>query len=109
MKNCLFCKIRDGEIEKEFTYQDKYVMAFPDINPMRPIHLLVVAKNHIEDLMDVDDTKLWNQILVIVKKLIKENKLANKGYRITINGGGAQLINHLHVHISGPIEKDLKI
>lgn len=109
MKNCVFCKIRDGEMKKEFTYQDDDVMVFPDINPAKPVHLLIVSKDHVEDLMDLENSALWSKILEVSKKLVKENGLSNKGFRLTINGGGSQIIDHLHVHITGPVDKDLKI
>jgi histidine triad (HIT) family protein len=109
MKNCVFCKIRDGEIEKKFIYEDKYIMVFPDLNPMRPVHLLIVLKEHVKDLADLSNKNAWNDALEVIKKVVKNNKLTNKGYRVTVNGGGAQIIDHLHIHVSGPIAKDLKI
>lgn len=104
MKNCIFCKIRDREIPKVFIYEDEDVMVFPDINPVRPIHLLVVAKKHLRDFLELEDD-LMAKLAKITQKMIKEQKLENRGYRVTINGGGAQLIDHLHFHLSGPIEK----
>lgn len=109
MKDCLFCKIRDGEIPKEFTYEDEDVMVFPDINPVKPVHLLIMPKRHIADCLDIDDEFLFGKICRVIQKMIKEQKLANKGYRIMINGGGAQIINHLHVHLIGPLGKHVKL
>lgn len=104
MQNCIFCKIAKGEIEKEFDYEDKDVMVFPDLNPMKPIHILVVPKKHIEDFRDLNDEKLTYKIKKILDNVVKQ-KLNGKGYRISVNGGGAQIINHLHFHVVGPISK----
>ena len=76
---------------------------------MRPVHILIVSKEHIKDLMDLKNKKIWDQILEVSKKIVKKEKLTNRGYRMSINGGGAQILDHLHVHISGPIEKNLSI
>jgi histidine triad (HIT) family protein len=103
--SCIFCKIRDGEIAKEFIYQDKDVMVFPDINPIRPVHLLIVPKKHIEDFLDLRDVTLVKKINIIIQKMIKQSKLEDKGYRVGLNGGGAQDINHIHIHLVGPIKK----
>ncbi len=109
MKDCVFCKIRDGVIEKEFDFEDKDVMVFPDINPAKPVHILVVPKKHIEDFADLSDVNLLSKIKKTIDQVVKNQKLSNKGYRVSVNGGGAQLINHLHFHIVGPISKDVSI
>src|SRR5574337_1135625 len=102
--DCIFCKIRDREIPKEFTYEDKDLMVFPDIHPIKPIHLLVVPKEHIEDFLELNDAKLLSGIKNMIDKMVKDNKLDKKGYRISVNGGGAQVINHLHFHVMGPVK-----
>ena len=101
---CIFCKIRDREIPKEFTYEDKDLMVFPDIHPIKPIHLLVVPKEHIEDFLELNDVRLLSGIKNMIDKMVKDNKLDKKGYRISVNGGGAQVINHLHFHVLGPVK-----
>lgn len=109
MTTCVFCKIRDGVIEKEFDFEDKDVMVFPDINPSKPVHILVVPKKHIEDFADLKDSKLLSKIKKTLDWVVKKQKLVNKGYRVSVNGGGAQIVNHLHFHIIGPISKDVSI
>ena len=109
MTNCIFCKIRDRIIPKELTYEDKDLMVFPDINPLKPVHLLIVVKKHVEDFMDLKDDKLWVKIMKVIQEMIKKEHLENKGYRIVINGGGAQVIDHLHVHLLGPLGKTADI
>jgi histidine triad (HIT) family protein len=109
MKNCIFCKIRDGIIPKKFIYEDKDLMVFPDIHPLKPIHLLIIPKKHIKDFLDIKDDKLWGKIRKVAQNLVKEQKLENKGYRVAVNGGGAQLVEHLHVHLLGPLSKTAKM
>lgn len=92
-------------MDKEFTYEDEDVMVFPDISPLRPIHLLIVAKKHIKDFLDLEDFGLLEKLISAAKKMIKDQGLEGKGYRLGINGGGAQAIDHLHIHLMGPIGK----
>lgn len=105
MENCIFCKIANHEIPKEFTYESEKVMAFPDIHPLRPVHLLVMPKKHVRDFLDFNDVQVFEEIQRVIKKLIRENKLDKNGYRLGVNGGGAQLIDHLHIHILGPVKR----
>lgn len=105
MDNCLFCKFAKGEIKKEFLYEDDDVMVFPDIHPVRPVHLLVVPKSHISDLLVLEDSSLWQKLLTVVQNMVKREGLSDKGFRIGINGGGAQVVNHLHIHLMGPMGK----
>jgi len=107
--NCIFCKIRDRIIPKEFTYEDLDVMVFPDIHPLKPIHLLIVPKQHIEDLLMTNDKGLMMKLTRIIQKMIRKFELENKGYRVGINGGGAQAINHLHIHLVGPMGKSAEM
>ena len=102
MDTCIFCKIRDRIIPKEFTYEDEDIMVFPDINPIKPIHLLIAPKKHIEDL-------LMMKLVKITQNMVKKLELQSKGYRAGINGGGAQLIDHLHIHLIGPLNKGAKM
>ena len=80
-------------------------MAFPDIYPLRPVHLLVMPKKHTPDFLDFGDAKTWEEMQDLIKKLIRKNKLDTNGYRIGVNGGGAQAIDHLHLHILGPVKR----
>ena len=109
MVDCIFCKIARHEIPKDFAYEDTEVMAFRDINPIKEIHVLVMPKKHIVDFLDVDDSGILNKLKIVAQKIIKEQRLKNKGWRIVINGGGAQIIDHLHLHIIGPLGKATKM
>lgn len=103
MGNCIFCKIAKHEIPKEFEYEDDEIMVFADIHPVASTHLLAVPKNHIEDFSDFADQKLHSKIIGVLQKMIDKKVLSGKGYKILVNGGGAQIINHLHFHLIGPI------
>jgi histidine triad (HIT) family protein len=110
MDDCIFCKIISKEIPKEFTYEDEDVVVFPDIHPIKPVHLLIVPKKHVSEFVVIEDHSLFEKVFSVVKKMIKDNNLENKGHRIVINGGGAQVIGHLHIHLISPVGKeDLRI
>ncbi len=101
MKDCIFCKIVQKEIPKEFFYEDDEIVAFDDINPVAPIHLLIIPKNHIEDYFEADDNTHL-KISKAVKHLIEKKGLDKTGYKIEVNGGGFQDVFHLHFHLTGP-------
>ena len=104
--DCLFCKIAGGEMPSKFIYEDESVVAFRDINPQAPQHILIVPRKHIESInkFGVDDKDLAAHILVdVVPKLAKDLKIDESGYRVVINTGddGGQTVHHLHVHLIG--------
>jgi histidine triad (HIT) family protein len=105
METCIFCKIARGDIPKDFTYEDETLMVFPDIRPLKPVHLLIVPKKHIPEFMAIEDHTLTSKIGSVIQKMIKEFDLTNRGHRIVINGGGAQEVDHLHVHLQGPLPR----
>lgn len=104
--DCIFCKIVNKEIPAKIVYEDDDVIVFPDIRPVKPVHLLIVIKKHIPDLLELSDEGLWAKILGVIKRQVKDQKLMGKGFRIVINGSGAQAIDHLHFHLMGPMSKD---
>ena len=103
MTDCIFCKIVSGEIPKEFDYEDEDIVVFSDIHPMSPIHLLIIPRKHMEDFFHADE-KTINAITKGIRHLIDQKKLMGKGYRIAVNGGGAQDVFHLHFHLRAPIK-----
>jgi histidine triad (HIT) family protein len=105
MLNCIFCKIRDRVVAKEFTYEDEDIMVFPDIHPLKPIHLLVVPKIHVEDFLEFNNQALVAKVKSVIGKMIVGQNLDKKGYRVSVNGGGAQLVRHTHFHVMGPISQ----
>lgn len=104
MEDCLFCKIARGEIPSRKVYEDDDVFAFHDINPARPVHILVIPKRHITSLATVsdDDTPVLGRILAVANRLATENGSPD-GFRVIINSGriGQQEVQHLHAHIVG--------
>lgn len=100
--NCVFCSIANHEIDKVFTYEDNDVMVFPDIHPVKPVHLLIVPKEHIATFSHLENDKLLVKIRKVIQKMIRKAELEGKGYKIAINGGGLQIIDHLHLHLTGP-------
>ena len=105
MDECIFCKIAQKEVPKEFIFEDEDFMAFPDIKPAKPVHLLIIPKKHITEFITVDDVTLYGKIARVITTLIGRYNLTNSGYKIIVNGGGAQLVNHLHFHLMGPMGK----
>jgi len=103
--DCVFCKIIAGEIPAEFVYQDDDVVVFPDINPLTPVHLLVVSRRHIPSLADMsdEDTPLIGRMVRAANQVAREQGIYDKGYRLTINSGAesGQLVPHLHMHLMG--------
>lgn len=109
MKGCIFCKIAKKEVQKEFVYEDKDVMVFPDIHPVAPVHLLIMPKKHIADFLDLKDSVLWDKLKIVIQNIVREQKIQDKGYRLVVNGGGAQIIDHLHIHLMGKIGRKVKV
>lgn len=99
--DCLFCKIIKKELPSDIVYEDDNVIAFKDVHPKAPIHLLILPKKHIPtiDHLKKEDRELMGELMLVVQKIAKKKKL--KGYKLIINvgRGGGQLIDHLHLHL----------
>ena len=104
MSDCLFCKITSGEIPCSKLYEDDDVLAFHDINPVAPVHFMLIPKLHIASLADAEESHaaLLGKMLLLAPKLAIEQGLDN-GFRTVINTGkgGGQEVFHLHIHIIG--------
>lgn len=102
---CVFCKIVNGEIPAKVVYEDDKVMAFHDINPQAPVHILVIPKEHIPTLNDINEEQkeLIGHIFTVIKQIAKEMGIAKSGYRVLVNCNrdGGQEIYHLHFHLLG--------
>ena len=102
--NCLFCRIARGEIPCKKVYEDAEVLAFHDINPVAPVHFMLVPKQHIDSLLDAEEAHaaLLGKLLLLASKLAREQGLEN-GFRTVINSGkgGGQEVFHLHIHVIG--------
>lgn len=103
MSNCLFCKMIKGEIKPDVVYEDERILAFRDINPKAPVHILIIPKQHIETLNDLDNSDLAGHMLSTAPKLANQEGLAEQGYRLVVNckQHGGQEVYHLHVHLLG--------
>lgn len=103
--NCIFCKIINGEIPSQKVYEDDRILAFKDINPAAPIHIVIVPKEHISSANEINDSNkdVVGHIFKVAAALAKENGIAERGYRIVNNCGeeGGQSVNHLHFHLIG--------
>ncbi len=104
VSDCLFCKIASGAIPVTRLYEDEQVLAFPDIRPQAPIHILVIPRQHFASLAHTNaaDSALLGHLLSATAEIARQQGLA-KGYRLVINTGpdGGQTVDHLHVHLLG--------
>ena len=102
--DCLFCKIASKEINASIVYEDDDFLAFRDINPVAPSHILIIPKCHIETVNELEETDalLMGRMLVIAKKIAAEEGLSD-GYRLVLNCGkdGGQEVFHIHLHLLG--------
>ena len=106
MTNCIFCKIARGEIPSQIVYSDDKVVAFKDLSPKAPVHVLIVPRKHIQSVahFQAEDKELAAHIFVdVVPKLAADLGVADGGFRIVMNTGhdGGQTVDHLHVHLLG--------
>lgn len=103
MNDCLFCKMISGEIKPDVLYENANVLAFRDINPQAPVHILIIPKRHVATLNDLDDPVLAGQLLQTAVEIAKQEGMADKGYRTVFNcnENGGQEVFHLHLHLLG--------
>ena len=100
--DCLFCKIIAGEIPCTKVYEDEQVLAFRDINPQAPVHVLVLPKRHMANILECDGETM-TALLAAIQKIAAQEGVDRDGFRIVSNCGkhGAQSVNHLHIHLMG--------
>ncbi len=105
MKDCLFCSIVAGALKADLVYQDDSVVAFKDITPKAPVHLLIIPRKHVISVSDIAeaDHALIGQIFQVAARLAREQGIADSGYRIVVNSGAdaGQSVLHLHYHLLG--------
>ncbi len=103
MTDCLFCKMIAGVIKPNVVFEDENILAFRDISPQAPVHILIIPKHHIPTLNELDDTLLAGQLLQTAVKLAKQEGLSDTGYRTVFNCNkhGGQEVYHLHLHLLG--------
>ena len=105
MKDCLFCKIINGEEDADIVYEDDKILAFENIRPLAPVHVLIVPKKHIKTVNDIseEDEELIGHLWKVVEKVAEEKEVKDSGYKLAVNvgEGGGQEIFHLHYHLLG--------
>jgi len=105
MADCLFCKIARKEIPADVLYEDRLVLAFSDINPQAPVHVLIIPKAHHETLNDVsaEEQQLLGHMVLVATKMAGEKGLKEKGYRLVANclASAGQSVFHVHFHLLG--------
>ncbi len=103
--DCIFCKIIDRELDAEIVYEDDHAVAFKDINPAAPVHILIVPRKHIPTLLDLEkeDESLIGHLHTVANKVAGNLNLEKKGFRVVINCGAdaGQIVFHLHLHLLG--------
>lgn len=105
MDNCLFCRIRDKEIKSKIIYEDEAVIAFNDINPQAPVHVLIISKEHIDKISSLNEKNslMAAKMIIAAKKIARENNIETDGYRLVFNCGpnAGQAVFHIHLHLLG--------
>lgn len=105
MTDCIFCKIISGDIPGDIVYQDDDVLAFRDLNPQAPTHVLVIPKKHISTINDIqpEDAELVGKMFLAAQQVAKDEGIAEQGYRTVMNcnAGAGQTVFHIHLHVLG--------
>ena len=103
--DCIFCRIVAGEIPADIVYQDKALLAFRDIHPQAPTHILIIPKSHIASLADITakHQALMGRIILLARDLAEKEGISDGGYRLSVSTGadGGQLVPHVHFHLLG--------
>lgn len=105
MSDCIFCKIVEGALPSNKVFENDNIVAFHDINPEAPLHILIIPKKHIPSMNEVsdEDRALLGELLLTAPKIAKELGIAERGYRLANNCGpeGGQVVYHMHLHLLG--------
>jgi len=103
--DCVFCQIAAGEVPSQILYQDEEVIAFPDIKPLTPTHLLIIPRKHIPDLLHLSEADLpvIGRMVQVANQLAIKGGISQSGYRLVLNCGSdaGQIVPHLHLHLLG--------
>jgi len=103
MNDCIFCKIVNKKLPTEFIYEDEEIVAFNDLHPIAPVHVLIIPKNHIPTIDDLEknDTELAGKIILAAQKIARDLNISEKGYKLLfrVKEHGGQEIDHIHLHL----------
>lgn len=102
-RSCIFCRIARGEIPAQMVVNNKDVVAFRDLNPQAPVHILIIPRKHVASLDDANDPDLLGRMMALAAAIARQEGIAKSGYRTVINTGkdGGQSVDHLHIHLLG--------
>jgi histidine triad (HIT) family protein len=104
-KNCIFCRIANKEISADIIYHDEDTVAFRDINPQAPVHIIIIPRKHIEKISDITevDTGLIGKLVFVAQRIAKNNNISDSGYRLVFNCNrdAGQAVFHIHLHLLG--------
>lgn len=106
MDNCIFCKIAKGETDTQFEKETDRLVVFKDIHPQAPVHLLIVPKEHVKDITEVDDAT-WKDIKDVAVGIARTKSLT--GFRLVNNAGDSAEVKHMHVHLLGEVSADRSV
>jgi histidine triad (HIT) family protein len=113
MKDCLFCQFVQGQKKTDVVYQDEQVFAFKDIQPIAPVHILIIPVKHISNITEIKeaDIELLGKMIFVAKKIADDLDLSEKGYKLLfrVKEYGGQVIEHIHLHLigGGPLYEDI--
>lgn len=111
--SCLFCQFAQGQKKTEVVYQDKQVFAFKDIQPIAPVHILIIPVKHISNIAEIkeNDIELLGRMIFVAKKIADDLNLSEKGYKLLfrVKEYGGQIVEHIHLHLIGgaPLYEDI--
>jgi histidine triad (HIT) family protein len=102
-ESCLFCRIVRREIPAKVIHEDEHTLAFRDIDPRAPTHVLVIPKAHVASLNEIDDPAFVGRLMLVARQIAETEGIAESGYRTVVNTGpnGGQSVSHIHVHLLG--------
>jgi len=105
VEGCVFCRIASRELPAEIVYEDDKSIAFADINPKAPVHILIVPRRHLPTLLDAGDgdDRLLGHLLLVANSVARQQGIADRGFRLVLNcnSEGGQVVFHLHLHLLG--------
>ena len=105
MKDCIFCKIAKRELPAKIVYEDDESVAFEDIHPKAPTHILIIPRRHLSTLLEAsqDDDRLLGRLLLAANSIARQQGIADRGFRLVLNcnSEGGQVVFHLHLHLLG--------
>ena len=101
MADCIFCKIARGDTQATIVHQDEHVVAFRDLNPRAPLHVLVIPRQHVASLGEASDPELVGRVVLAAAKIAKDAGYGERGFRVVSNTGpeAGQSVSHLHFHV----------